>query len=186
MRRKMIRGISALVLAFMIAAPAMAKVEPKDQLDVEMNTMEAFLHNALVKVKHKISGMGTAPKGPVAEQRDARMSPVGRCCEANIIAIADASARLREIFQGLRYQFRETEKRAGVASVRAMLFHLDDMEGRVRQFAGTGEENLAIQFLELSLVAMKNLRDEKLDLEACCGDLLPKVQPAAPKPKEEG
>lgn len=183
MRRKMIRIISAIVLSLLIVAPAAAMVEPKDQLDKEMNIMEAFLHNALVKVKHKITSMGTAPKGPVAVERDARMAPAGRCCEANIIAIADASGRLREMFLGLRYQFRENEKRAGAASVRAMLFHLDDIEGRVKQFAGTGEHEFAVKFLELALVAITNMREEKLDLEACCGELLPKLQPPAQEKK---
>ena len=122
--------------------------------------------------------MGTAPKGPVAVERDARMAPAGRCCEANIIAIADASGRIREMLNALRYQLREKEQRAGTASVRTILFHLDDIGGRVKQFAGTGEQDFAIKFLELALVAMTNLREEKLDLDACCGDLLPKLEPA--------
>jgi hypothetical protein len=183
MRRKMICSISAIALALMIAAPAAAMVEPKDQLDKELNKIEAFLHNALVKVKHKTTSMGTAPRGPVAVERDARMAPAGRCCEANIIAIADASGRLREMLLGLRYQFREKEKRAGSASVRAILFHLDDIGGRVKQFAGTGEQDFAVKFLELALAAMTNLREEKLDLDACCADLLPKLEPAAPENK---
>ena len=39
MRRKMICSISALALALLIAAPAAAMVEPKDQLYKELNKM---------------------------------------------------------------------------------------------------------------------------------------------------
>ena len=182
MRLKMICAVACIVLSLLMAAPALALEKPKDQLDKEMNLMEAFIQNALVKVKNNTVGMGAASRGPAAVQRDARMSPSGQCCEANILAIADASGRWREILQGLRDRFRENEKRSGVASVRAMLFHVDDIEGRVRQFAGTGEREFAVQFLELALAAMTNLREEKLDLEACCADLLPKL---AEEPAEQ-
>ena len=165
-----------LVLVALIASPAAAMEEPKDRLDQEINKLQVYLHNALVKVKNETIAMGAAPRGPLAQERDARMAPAGRCCESNIMAVADATGKLREMFQNLRSRFRESEKRAGVASVRAMGFHLDDMEGRVRQFAGTGEKEFAIKFLELAINAVNSLREEKLDLEACCADLLPPLE----------
>ena len=179
MRRTTICSIPVIALVLLIAAPALAMEEPKDQLDKEINTLQLYIHNAIVKVKHGITPMRTAPRGPVAVQRSARMAPAGTCCESNLIAVADATFRLREMLSGLRYQFRDDAKLTGVASIRAMASHLDEMEGRVRQFAGTGETEIAIKFLELALNAVNNLREEKQTLDGCCGDRLPRLAPPA-------
>jgi hypothetical protein len=177
MRHKMIQAIPVIALALLLAGPVKAVEKPKDQMDKEMNRLEVRLHNSMVKMKNEIGALGAAPQGPVAQKRDAKMVPAGRGCEDNLIVIADAAAHLREMLRNLRYQFRDNEKRAGNASVRAMGFHLDDMESRVKQFAGTGEKELATKFLELAMLAVRNLREEKLKLDACCGELLPKLPP---------
>jgi len=177
MRRTTIYSILVIALVLLITSPALAMEEPKDQLDKEINTLQLYLHNAISKVNNEITPLGKAPRGPVAVERQARMAPAGRCCESNLIAVSDATHRLREMLRYLRYEFREDEKRAGVASLRAMGGHLDEMEGRVRQFAGTGEKEIAIKFLELALTAVNNLRTEKLELDACCGERLPQLAP---------
>ncbi len=177
MRHKMIQAIPVIALALLLAGPVVAVEEPKDQMDKEMNRMEVRLHNSMVKIKNEVGAMGAASQGPVARKRDAQMTPAGRGNEDNLIVIADAAANLRGMLRNLRYQFRDNEKRAGSASVRAMGFQLDEMESRVKQFAGTGEKELAMRFLELAMLAVRNLRQEKLELEACCGELLPKLPP---------
>ena len=180
MRHKMIQAIPVIALALLLAGPAVAVEKPKDQMDKELNRLEVRLHNSMVKVKNELGRMGPMSQGPVANRRAAKTVPAGIGCKENLLVISEASATLREMFRSLRHQFRNSEKQAGAASVRAMAFHLDDMETRVREFAGTGEKDLAMSFLEMAMAAVKNMRDEKLDLDACCGEFLPKLQPPAP------
>jgi|GEM_PF-5121338 len=58
-----------------------------------------------------------------------------------------------------------------------MRAHLDEADLKIRQFAGTGEKDLAVKFLEQAQSALSRLQEAKTGLNDCCEDLLPKMPP---------
>ncbi len=184
-----IRGIGfrCMAIAVLLVAatvPTLAMEEPKDLLDVAINDMIAQAQNAKIKAMNSIGGMGTQSRRPGGLAPKNSMSPAGRCCTGNMDAIRDADRRIREMLQALRYELRTRNRQEGVATIRAMNAHLDEMELRVRQFAGTGEKDLAVDFLKRAQSALGRLRKTKIELDTYCGDLIPKLPP---KPvKNEG
>jgi hypothetical protein len=182
----MIRGVGfryvVFVMLFVLASiPSLAIDEPKDLLDKAINDLIAQTQNAKVKAMNSVGGIGTQSRRPGGLPAENPMSPAGRCCGSNMEAIRDADRRARELLQVIRYELKSRNRQEGVSTIRSMNAQLDEMGIRVRQFAGTGEKDLAVDFLKRAQSALALLRKSKTELDSCCGDLIPKLPAKAVK-----
>lgn len=167
--------VAVVVLLVAVSVPALAMEKPKDLLDKAINQLTAQTQNAKVKVMNNTGGIGLPSRKIGQRAEKSSMSPAGRCCNSNMNVIREASIRLREMLQVLRYELRTLDRKQGAGTIREMNIYLDEVDLRVRQFAGTGEKNLAVDFLEMAQHAVTQLRQSKTELDACCSDLLPKM-----------
>ena len=169
-------GAVALLLAAGVAS-SQAMEEPKDLLDQAIRQMAAYTQNAKIKVMNQAGGLGIQTNRPGSLPSKAKLSPAGRCCNENLNIIRDASGRIREIIRVLRYELKNQNRLEGKDVLRSMSAHLDEADLRIRQFAGTGEKDLAVKFLEQAQSALSRLQEAKTGLNDCCDDLLPKMPP---------